>query len=132
MPTNFKLGSTFPHEGFVQIAVEQFFLKQGFVAISSGHADFACKHPVTHEQWLIEAKGKTTQVGLDFRTGLGQLVQRIQTNESKYGLAFPNIPVFLNQSKLVSPWVRSQLQLYWLVVTEQGNLQILSPTDKIE
>lgn len=26
-------------------------------------------------RWLIEAKGQTSGVGLDFRTGLGQLVQ---------------------------------------------------------
>ncbi|KAB8140329.1 hypothetical protein F8S13_24160 [Chloroflexia bacterium SDU3-3] len=132
MPTGFQLGSTFPHEGFVQAAVEQFFLRQGFIAIPRGHADFACRHPDTNEEWLIEAKGKTKEVGLDFRTGLGQLVQRMHGSELKYGLAFPNIPTFLNQYKLVSPWVRSQIQLHWLVVGEQGHITIIAPSDAIK
>jgi hypothetical protein len=68
----FPLGVEFPREGFVQGAVERHFASCTRVTV--GHADFACTDDAGR-RWLIEAKGETTDVGLDFRTGLGQLLQ---------------------------------------------------------
>ena len=51
-------------------------------------------HAVTDESLHIEAKGKTTQIGLDFRAGLGQMVQRMDSVNCNYGFAIPDIPEF--------------------------------------
>lgn len=123
----FRLGVEFPREGFVQWAIERHFQELGYQVKPHSHADLYCVHPMTGEMWLIEAKGLTSDVGLDFRTGLGQLIQLIEKAETKYGIAVPNIPQFIKQCRLVSTMVRNQLNLHWLLVAEDGMVSVVPP-----
>lgn len=122
-------GLDFPHEGFVQKALEEHFGRLGFSLDPTGHADIQCRHPSTGEQWLVEAKGLTSAVGLDFRTGLGQLIQRMEDQKTKYALAVPDIPGFVAQCKSVPTWVRSALGIHWLLVAKDGGVRVLPPSD---
>src|SRR5687767_2627475 len=90
----YKLGRDFPREGFVQAALEQHFASCRRHAI--GHADFACTDE-SGRQWLIEAKGETSDVGLDFRTGLGQILQGTPSPDWIPALAMPDTPKFAAQ-----------------------------------
>ena len=120
-------GTDFPHEGFVQLAIESRFAALGFTTVPAGHADFACVSPTTGESWVVEAKGKTLAIGLDFRTGLGQLLQQMNEESTRYGLALPEIPQFIAQCRKVSPWVRSRIGIHWLLVSEDGTVRIVAP-----
>lgn len=79
----------FPNETFVQKALEAHFQSRGFVAVSKGYTDLVVDHPESGERWVIEAKGETEAVGLDFRTGLGQLVQGMDEVGLYTDLQFP-------------------------------------------
>lgn len=129
MPTArfYKRGLDFPHEGFVQLSIEEHFRKAGFHLTVDGRIDLLCSHPATGESWHIEAKGKTTQVGLDFRTGLGQLLQSMHNQETKHGIAVPDIPVFQTQVAKVSEWIVSTLGIHWLFVSQDGSVRVVAP-----
>jgi hypothetical protein len=131
MGTQYKLGDEFPHEGFVQVAIERHFGKAGYSLDTSTHVDLLCTHPVTGDTWHIEAKGKTTAIGLDFRTCLGQLLQRMSKENMRHGIALPDMPQYRAQTDQVSPWVVNRLGLHWLFVAEDGRVDVLRPI-KIE
>ena len=123
----FKRGNDFPHEGFVQDAIEAYFMKLGFTLDTEQRTDLICSHPETGEKWHIEAKGHTTAIGLDFRTGLGQLVQAMAEESTKYGIAVPDTPQFRAQVAKVSPRVAQLLHLHWLLVAADGSVQDITP-----
>lgn len=118
----------FPHEGFVQGAIEAHFRNAGYALGTDSHVDLLCRHPETGETWHIEAKGVTTQIGLDFRTCLGQLVQAMSANGARYGVAIPDTAAYHAQVAKLSPWVVDQLQLHWLLVALDGSVRIVTPT----
>ena len=124
---SYKRGIEFPHEGFVQLSVEEHFRKAGFHLTIDQRVDLLCSHPVTGESWHIEAKGQTTQIGLDFRTGLGQLVQSMQHNQTKHGIAVPDIPAFQVQVAKLSGWVVALLRIHWLFVSSDGSVRVVAP-----
>lgn len=125
----YRRGSGFPNEAFVQTAVEKHFCSSGYERVVTAHSDYACHHPSTGDRWVIEAKGATSAIGLDFRTGLGQLVQRASDPSVRYALAVPDIPQFLAQCSQVSMWVRESLGIHWLIVSEDGSIHIVSPKE---
>lgn len=127
MERAYKRGDQFPHEGFVQGAIERHFDKCGYSLDTSTHVDLLCTHPVTGEAWHIEAKGKTTAIGLDFRTCLGQLLQRMSRQHVRHGIAVPDMPQYRSQTKQVSTWVTDRLGLHWLFVAEDGTVEIVCP-----
>src|SRR3954471_8979077 len=100
--THYRLGTDFPREGFVQAALEQHFADCQKHAI--GHADFACSDEYGR-RWLIEAKGERSDVGLDFRTGLGHVLQGTPSPEWTPALAMPDTPKFANQRARTPDWV---------------------------
>jgi hypothetical protein len=121
----FILGTSFPYEGFVQASIEKHFQALGFIQSKEAHADYYGKHPETGEEWLVEAKGKTSDIGLDFRTGLGQLLQGMKEPNRKYGLAVPDIPQFVAQCNRVPERVRELLQIHWLIVGEDEGVRVV-------
>ncbi|NLX83217.1 MAG: hypothetical protein GXZ04_05310 [Clostridiales bacterium] len=123
----YHLGFNFPYEGFVQTRLEQYFTSEGYTLISGSHADLVCEHAQTKDRWVIEAKGKTTSIGLDFRTGLGQLLQRMDQEEVNYAVAVPDISAFVKQVNQLPPWVRKALNLHIIYVNEEGNIKIIPP-----
>lgn len=103
MKRTYKLGDAFPYESFVQSAIERHFQAAGFEIDASGHVDLLCVHSVTRECWHIEAKGKTSDPGLDFRTCLGQLVQTNQVARNPLRIALPDLREYRELTRKVSP-----------------------------
>ena len=120
----------FPSEKFVLQRIKDHFEAHGCHCHEQQPVDLICVCP-SDERWHIEAKGVTAQIGLDFRTGLGQLVQRMRCAETRYGLAFPRTDRFLKQCRQVAPWVRQRLNLHWLIVSEDGTVTILAPQEPV-
>lgn len=129
MERQYKRGVGFPNEGFIQIAIERHFEQCGYTLNTSTKVDLLCVHPNSGEAWHIEAKGMTTEVGLDFRTCLGQLVQRMEHPHVRHGIALPDLQQFRNQAEKVSSWVIEQLGIHWLFVAESGALRIEYPVN---
>ena len=127
MSRTYARGSTFPNEGFVQQAIEHHFRVLGFTLDTSTHVDLLCTRPHTNEAWHIEAKGETAQIGLDFRTCLGQLVQRMASEQAHYGIAVPDLPAYRYQTAQVSAWVVAKLGLHWLFVSPDGGVEVIAP-----
>ena len=126
-PKGYHRDSSFPNEAFVQRAIESHFASNGWEAFDAHPTDFACRRPATGECWHIEAKGKTTDVGLDFKTGLGQLLTRATNPDAKYGMAVPDTPDFHKVCKAVPSWVRFALSISWLFVSPEGAVRIVDP-----
>jgi hypothetical protein len=124
MMTNYRLGTEFPREGFVQAALERHF--SACARESAGHADLACRDE-NGQRWLIEAKGETSDVGLDFRTGLGQVLQGTPSPEWRPALAMPDTPKFERQRARTPEWVRSALGLHWVLVDASGTIRVVPP-----
>lgn len=123
----YRLGTDFPGEGFVQAAIEEHFRKLGFALDATGDIDLLCCRSGTDECWHIEVKGKTSAIGLDFRTCLGQLVQRITGPGVRYGMALPDIPQYREQTKKTSPWAIQVLGITWLLVQADGSVHMIQP-----
>jgi hypothetical protein len=123
----FRLNTEFPTEGFVQGCVERYFAEHGYECIGLGTADYAGVHPTSGERWIVEAKGETAAVGLDFRTALGQLLQTMDEASARYGVAVPLTPKFLRQLRRVPDRVRTALHLHWLIVDETGGVTMIAP-----
>lgn len=128
---SFKRGTEWPNEGFVQTAIETFFRSNGFDVEEHKTIDLVCSHPVTGAKWRVEAKGLTTAVGLDFRTGLGQLLQCMAEQDIHYGLAVPDIPQFRRQVQAVPSWVAETLAIHWLYVQADGSVSVESARSNI-
>jgi hypothetical protein len=92
-----KRGFNCPNEGFVQRAVEVHFGSRGFSLKRIQYVDVVAVNPVTGEQWWVEAKGISKAPGVDFHTGLGQILVRMGDSETNYGLAIPAVDYYLNQ-----------------------------------
>ena len=115
----------------MQAAIEAHFTKLGFIFDTQTHADLMCAHSASGERWLVEAKGVTSALGLDFRTGLGQLLSRMTDGSVKYGLAVPEVERFLNQCRPVSTWTRDRLGLHWLIVSQDGSVRVVAPSESL-
>ncbi|WP_024834032.1 hypothetical protein [Ruminiclostridium josui] len=128
---SYKRGLDFPNEGFIQDSIEKYFIKLGYKQLNEKFSDFACVNSNTEEKWIIEAKGKTKAIGLDFRTCLGQLIQRMDSRDTHYGIAVPNLTQYINQCRMVKRWIRNELNLYWLFVDKYGNVEVFEPDKEL-
>jgi hypothetical protein len=127
MGRRYKRGGEFPHEQFVQDAFDRHFEAAGYMLDLSTHVDLLGTHPVTGDAWHIEAKGKTSAIGLDFRTCLGQLLQRISLPHIKHGIALPDMPQYRTQTAQLSDWVVGRVGVFWLFVSTTGAVEIVPP-----
>ncbi len=107
-------------------------MSRGFKLLEEGYTDLACIHPETGERWVIEAKGHSTGVGLDFNTCLGPLLKRMHDQESaKFGLAILAIDQYRKQISGIGSRVRRALHLHWILVAEDGVVSIISPEEPL-
>lgn len=120
-------GDHFPNEGFVQAAIENYFKNKGYELEIDKFADLVCVHPIEKKRWVIEAKGLSKSIGIDFRTGLGQILQKMTDENSPYALAVPELSSFLQQCANVPERVRKSLNLHWIVVSENGAVTEIAP-----
>jgi hypothetical protein len=121
----YKRGTNFPNEGFVQFAIEKHFKQEGYIFLKEDLVDLVCQKNT--EKWFIEAKGQTESIGVDFNTGLGQILKQMTDPSYTYGIAVPNTDKFLFQVGKVPKRVCHVLNLHWILVNEQGVIQIISP-----
>lgn len=129
--SNYKLGEGFPHEGFLQKALLTHFA--GWDVDQSGPVDLRCQEPDTGVYWVIEAKGETQNIGLDFHTGLGQLMSQMRKGpRANYVLAVPDTEAFVLLCRKIPSWVREALNLYWFLVDEEGEVTSIPPHVDIE
>ncbi|MGD9935412.1 MAG: hypothetical protein AB7T37_17080 [Dehalococcoidia bacterium] len=127
MASRFPRGTDFPGEFFVQESLRKWFEQHGFeVTTGQSNPDLLARSP-KGASWHVEAKGQTSQVGLDFRTGLGQLLQGMSEPVTVYAMGIPNTPQFHAQCQRVSDWVRSRLSVWWLFVHEDGSVAAVAP-----
>jgi hypothetical protein len=127
MAGNFKLGPDFPSEQFVQNAVQRWLEGHGFdVSVGQHNPDLLGQRP-DGVRWHIEAKGHTSAVGLDFRTGLGQLIQGMHDESATFALAIPSTSQFKAQCGRVPEWVRRSLRVTWLFVASDGTVEVIPP-----
>ncbi len=112
----------FPYEAFVQAVLERHFVQLGYRILSFGHADLVCGR--AGERWIVEAKGQTSDIGLDFRTGLGQIVITMKDETCNYAIAVPDISAFRRQADKVTAHVRRALNLHVIFVDQNGRVDI--------
>jgi len=126
----FKKENVFPYEAFVQTSIEKYFEYQGYALDNEGQVDLiAVKES---DRWIVEAKGISEAIGTDFNTCIGQLVKSMVSDESKYAIAIPKHPKYKRQCLLLSSYFRELVQLYILVVDDNGEVQIIKPSMTID
>ena len=130
-PTGYHFPSKFPREAFVQEALERHFKSLEFELERDKSADLVCHSDRLGQYWIIEAKGETSNVGLDFRTGLGQLLRHMSNPDVLYGIAIQETIGFLQQCRSISKWVRQLLNLHWLIVQPDGLVRIVNPDEEL-
>lgn len=118
--------TVYPYEAFVQEVVQQHFVGRGFAIEHVPPLDLVCRHPTTGERWMIEAKGKTSQPGLDFRTALGQIITAMHDPTVTYAIS---LPAYQRLCSGISEHVRRSLQLHWLVVDDAGTVHHVAPDE---
>ncbi|MCZ7385479.1 MAG: hypothetical protein O8C63_12140 [Candidatus Methanoperedens sp.] len=92
----------FPFEAFVQKKVEQYFQNDGFILSNEiPFLDLHVKSKDKKEEWKIECKGETKAINIDFNTGLGQILKKMEDEDSKYAIALPDIPSFRKQAEQI-------------------------------
>jgi hypothetical protein len=130
-PTGYRYSADFPREAFVQEAIERHFKPTEFQRERHETADLVCHSDRLKQRWIIEAKGETSDIGLDFRTGLGQLLRNMSNPDVLYGLAVPETPRFLQQCRSIDKWVRQALNLHWLIVQPDSSVRIVNPSEEL-
>jgi len=126
----FKKDNVYPNEAFIQEAIERYFLNEGYKIENSAHVDLVA---VNHDdKWIIEAKGMTSQITVDFNTCLGQLVKSMFTHDVKYAIAIPSEIQYTKQCKQLSDYFRVTNNLYILIIDQNARVQIIQPTDHID
>ena len=132
MTTTFRNGVEFPNEGFIQAALDRHFAALGFTLRVESRADIDLLNPATGQHWVVEAKGDTKgNAGLDFKTGLGQLLLRMteHDHETMYGIALPDTPRFLSLYSKISESVRLRLNLHCLLVDSDSTVRVIPPSE---
>ncbi|MCB3515930.1 hypothetical protein [Klebsiella sp. 2019SCSN059] len=124
----YKLSHEFPNESFIQEQLEEYFIQLGYSVVPEKPIDLKCVHRTNNETWIIEVKGRTTQIGLDFKTCLGQLLMRMDNPEYKYAIAMPDIIGYHQQINKVPKTVLKQLNLYWFLISQDGMVTLISNT----
>ena len=126
----FKKEDCFPNESFIQRSIETYFEDKGFETNTKTVIDLIAKRG--NECWIVEAKGMTSSVGVDFNTCLGQIIKRMNTSDATYAIAIPKHEKYKKQCIQLSPYVRKLLGLHILLVDMYGDITEILPEQDIE
>lgn len=127
---SFKKDRNYPNEAFIQEAIENFFSNEGFVVEKDGQIDLVAeKH---NEKWIVEAKGITSQITVDFNTCIGQLVKSMSSPTWKYAIAIPHEAKYKVQCMKVPEYFRKNNNLYYILVNEKGQIKMIIPTEDVQ
>lgn len=125
--SQYKRTGQYPEECFIKEILDEYFSKKGFNRIETNCVDYVCVHPDSGDRWHIEAHGDSAAIGLDFRLSLGQLIRGISHRNTRYCLAFPDMPQYRNQIRNIEPWVLKALNLHWILIDQEGRITIIEP-----
>jgi hypothetical protein len=117
----------FPAEDAVVAAVRAWLTCDGNSFEQRDDVDLVVRDGNTGRLWVVEAKGKTSQSGLDFRTGLGQILTAMRDDGSVYAVAIPAIPAYRRLCGGISDHVRRVLGLHWLLVGKDRQVWLVKP-----
>lgn len=120
------------NELFVQAAIEKYFIAKGYECKHEKRGIDLIAKKSDEDTWIIEAKGETSNPRVDFCTCIGQLLCNIDESNNKYGIAVPRTYQYCNQVKHLSSYVRKQLNLYILYINEDGDVEIIAPSETLE
>lgn len=123
----FKNAKIFPNEAFIQAALEKYFSRIGYEVESEGQVDLITVNG--DEKWIIEAKGLTSAVGLDFNTCIGQIVKSMDCETTNYAIAIPEHAKYKIQCSKVPNIFRERNNLHFLIVDEKENVRVVGPKD---
>ena len=129
MVKQFKKDKMFPNEAFIQVALEKYFLKLGYEIKSDGQVDILAFKE--NEKWIVEAKGLTSAVGLDFNTCIGQIVKSMDCETTNYAIAIPEHAKYIIQCSKIPSAFRERNNLYFLFVDEKENIRVVEPKASI-
>lgn len=120
----------FPAEDAVVAAVRAWLAQRGCVGERRDYVDIVAREPDTGRLWVIEAKGETSQTGLDFRTCLGQILTAMRDDDGHsviYAVAVPATDAYRRLCGGISDHVRRALGLHWLLVSRDGHVWQVEP-----
>lgn len=121
--TDLNEAACFPIEDFVVQSVDDWLVQNGYrdtVHARRGHQDPDLIAVSEREALVIEAKGHTGGIDLDYNTGLGQLIKHMDSEEAVYAIAVPDSPQFRAQLEKVRDLARKRLLMKWLLSPEAG------------
>jgi len=127
---HFKKSNVYPNEAFIQEAIEQHFVMNGFSIEKDGQIDLIAEK--NDEKWIVEAKGMTSQINVDFNTCIGQLAKSMASPLMNYAIALPNEIKYKHQSMKLPNYFRTISNLHIIVVDENAQIHIIQPTDNVE
>ncbi|HDH28900.1 MAG TPA: hypothetical protein ENH13_07180 [Euryarchaeota archaeon] len=74
----------FPYEAFVERRVSDYFRNIGYeLSMEIAFLDLHFKSAEKGGEWRIECKGETSSIGVDFNTGIGQILKRMDDEKFK-------------------------------------------------
>lgn len=126
----FKKAKTYPHEAFIQEVIEHYFSIEGFATEKDSQIDLVAEKD--DEKWIVEAKGSTSQITVDFNTCIGQLAKSMASPFIKYAIAIPYDEKYKYQCIRLPDYFRENNNLHIIVIDGNGQVQIIKPTENIE
>lgn len=114
----------YPNESFVQESMERYFTNKGYRIENKPYVDLVCVDVESGDLWIIEAKGQSKSIGVDFKTAIGQIIFRMDSDVYKYGIAIPNTKQYLAQLKKLPNLMINRLKLTFFIVSEDGSVYI--------
>lgn len=121
----------FPAEDAVVDAVNAWLDREGFSFEQRNYVDVVAREPKTGRLWIIEAKGETSDPGLDFRTCLGQIVTAMHGPAALYAVAIPATKSYHQLCEGISDYVRRRLELHWILVGRAGRVWLVAPDEPL-
>ena len=126
----FKKEKVYPNEAFIQEAIENYFSSEGFMIEKDGQIDLVAEK--NDEKWIVEAKGMTSQITVDFNTCLGQLVKSMESSAWNYAIAIPCEDKYKVQCMKLPDYSRKNNNLYIIIVNENAQIKVIMPTNNVE
>ncbi len=127
---HFKKEKVYPNEAYIQEAIENFFTQEGFIIDAEGQIDLIAEK--NDDKWIIEAKGMTSQITVDFNTCIGQLAKSMKSDSYNYGIALPYEDKYKKQCLKLPKYFREKNNLSIIVVNEKQEVIIIGPAESID
>ena len=135
----------FPYEPFIENKVIQYFQSRGFsvrrdikmseiregnISVYLHRLDILAVRD--DEEWRIECKGDAGGISVDFNTGLGQIIRKMDSENPSYAIAMPYIQQYRDQVDKVPELVSRKLNLRWIWVKKNGEIEIEQSSTQAE